>query len=406
MDRTRLVDGRLARLNRGLLAFRLGLYGAVAAGLVTSQAGGMVTSEAEGIGPAAAVLAAAIVIALPIPGLAGRRIEVGIAISLTVHAVLWPMVGAVPALELLPLFATLVAGLLLSRRSALVVTGTAVVVQVSHLAMWWNGLTSVDTTGFAFAGRTALVLVVGLGFLEIGSVLRDYQSKVVAQSLEELRLTELIDEKDRLIDKVAHELRTPLTAVLGLSSELAGGSVGADEVPMLAGVVAGEARRLAGTIDNLVVAARSDIDRLGSTPEPVDVADLVLRCWRLVSGGEDGCLVSGDGVALADERRLAHVLVNLFDNVIRHGDIPVLVRVDAREDGLTVTVTDAGSGIPDGEDVFDRYRAGGDSSRPDNLGLGLPVARTLARLMGGDLRVADGAVALDLPVPALVEVGG
>ena len=68
--------------------------------------------------------------------------------------------------------------------------------------------------------ETILQIVVGIGFVGLGSILRRYQQRVIDQSNEELRLTELIRDKDSLINTVAHELRTPLTAVLGFTAEM------------------------------------------------------------------------------------------------------------------------------------------------------------------------------------------
>jgi signal transduction histidine kinase len=399
MEPRRLVEGRLARLNRGLLALRLGLYAALVGTLLSSPATGSIPL-------ALAVVMLAAVPAMPSRFISRHRIETGIAISLGLEAWLWTRLGSVPTLELLPVFSVLVAGLLLSRAAAVTVTTTAVAIQLGQLAMWRLGLVDVDTTSTGLIGEVALVIVAGVGFLEIGAVLREYQARAIEQSREEIRLTELIDEKDRLIDSVAHELRTPLTAVLGLSSELATGSFAADESATLAGVVSEEARRLAGIIDNLVVAARSDIDRLPTVPERIDLAPLAVEVWQALSGSPGGCTVRGDAAVVGDRRRLAHLVANLFDNARRHGRPPVVVELTSRDGTATMVLRDGGDGVAiDSVDVFSRYRSGGDHNRPDNLGLGLPVARTLARRMGGDLEIVDGWATLTLPAATRVEVG-
>jgi signal transduction histidine kinase len=336
-----------------------------------------------------------------LPGLGRWRIEAGVFASFIVEALLWPSFGDVPVLELLPVFSVLVAGLLSTRRWALAATSTAVAIQLAQLTAWRMGFVAVDGGDTAvMVGQAVLLVVVGLGFAEIGAVLRDYQARVVEQTREELRLTELIDEKDHLIDSVAHELRTPLTAVLGLSSELAAGTaVDATETRMLAGIVADEARRLAGIVDNLVVAARSEIDRLGADCGPVAVAELASQVWVGTGGEPRDLSVAGDAVVFADRRRLAHLLANLFDNAVRHGRPPVQVSIAHTANGASVTVIDAGAGIHGSvaEAAFDRYRSGGDPNRPDNLGLGLAVARTLAEAMGGSLAIRDRWVELTIP---------
>jgi signal transduction histidine kinase len=399
MEPRRLVEGRMARLNRGLLALRLGLYAALVGSLLSSATAGSVQL-------ATVVAILAVVPALPVRFITRHRIETGIAISLGVEAWLWTGLGSLAALELFPVFAVLVAGLLLSRRAAGAVTTAAVAIQVGQLAMWRFGLVDIETTAAGLIGDVVLVIVAGVGFLEIGAVLREYQARAIEQSREEIRLTELIDGKDRLIDSVAHELRTPLTVVLGLSSELATDTFGVDESSTLAGMVAEEARRLAGIIDNMVVAARSDIDRLPTTPEAIDLAQLATEVWAAMSTSSVGCTVEGDAMVVGDRRRLVHLLTNLFDNACRHGRPPVTVELETRGGTVKTVIRDGGGGVAIGSavEVFERYRSGGDDHRPDNLGLGLPVARTLARHMGGDLEVVDGWATLSLPAAARTEM--
>ncbi|MEX1037417.1 MAG: hypothetical protein WDZ96_01015, partial [Acidimicrobiia bacterium] len=99
MDRNRLVDRSLGRLNRGLLIFRLGLYAAVMVGLV----------ERLGNDAGIAIPVVAAVALLPAFPSLPRKIEIGIATTLVLEFVLTIAVGAFLALQFLPLFSVVVA---------------------------------------------------------------------------------------------------------------------------------------------------------------------------------------------------------------------------------------------------------------------------------------------------------
>ena len=114
----------------------------------------------------------------------------------------------------------------------------------------------------------------------------------------------------------------------------------------------------------------------------------------------------GRVLAWADPLRLRQIVRNLLTNARRYGGPNVTIEAGRTSTGTFLRVTDDGAGIPpaDREKVFQPYtRAGGDVAMPGSIGLGLPVSRRLARLMGGDLvyQYEDGSVfELTLPDPA------
>jgi signal transduction histidine kinase len=116
--------------------------------------------------------------------------------------------------------------------------------------------------------------------------------------------------------------------------------------------------------------------------------------------------ISGRVLAWADPLRLRQIVRNLLTNARRYGGPQVLIEAGRGPMGTYLRVCDDGAGIPvaDREKVFEPYtRVGGDDAMPGSIGLGLPVSRRLARLMGGDLiyRFEQGSVfELTLPDPA------
>jgi signal transduction histidine kinase len=92
--------------------------------------------------------------------------------------------------------------------------------------------------------------------------------------------------------------------------------------------------------------------------------------------------------AACDPRATARVLRALLENALRHGAPPgsaVRIVVDATDAGARLRVIDAGPGVPEAERerIFGRFERGGQAGA--GFGLGLAIARGLARQMGGDV---------------------
>ncbi len=400
----RLVETSLGQLNRGLLILRIGLYLVAGVGLLTS-------GEPAAIPVALGLALIAFLPALPGRLLADIRIEVGVLTSLLVEAALWWWFGALPGLGTLPLLSTAVAGLLLPRRRAISIAGLGLFIQLTQALtnelarrdVSMPGLHSGTHEWSEIVAETILQIVVGIGFVGLGSILRRYQQRVIDQSNEELRLTELIREKDSLIDTVAHELRTPLTAVLGFTSEMGRSQrvFDPEELRVLSQTVAFQSRKLAHIIDNLVVGARSEVSGLAVKVAQVELGAFVADAWAGVGLEPGDLIVHGDGIAFGDRDRLRHLLDNLFDNCVRHGRPPVEISIESHRAEVTISVRDAGPGLPEhlsGSD-FGRYTGASNGTSPATFGLGLSVAATLARSMRGMLTCSEGAVSVTLPAP-------
>jgi signal transduction histidine kinase len=102
-------------------------------------------------------------------------------------------------------------------------------------------------------------------------------------------------------------------------------------------------------------------------------------------------------------------LRNLITNACRYGGSSIEARLSTDDKWVKVAVADNGAGVPeeDVDHIFDPYyRAHSNESQPAALGIGLSVARQLARLMQGDLtyRRENGWTVFELALPAAREV--
>jgi signal transduction histidine kinase len=192
----------------------------------------------------------------------------------------------------------------------------------------------------------------------------------------------------------AHELRTPLTTLLaGLDVARSGGS-GTDWDEASAAAIA-QAHRLTAIIDDLLLLARTDADRLART-DRVDVGALVTE---VAAADVDGVAVQvhvpAERVEVdGDQAALERTLRNLLDNARRHAASHVVVNVCREGPRAVVTVEDDGRGVPDDEldAIFTRFhRLDAGRSRSDGgTGLGLAIVRGVARSHGGDATAARG----------------
>lgn len=197
----------------------------------------------------------------------------------------------------------------------------------------------------------------------------------------------------------AHEIRTPLAAIRG-HLELLLTRVD-DTAGKTLGDVLDEVGRLSRLVNQLLL-----LESLEASPNTSEFVELDLAV--LVEDLLDHLRILADeqGVALTaeletaavrgDPEKLRQVFINVIDNAFKHTPRggTVSVRVIAAHDCVKAVIRDTGPGIPeDGfEQIFERF-ASDRSRRTAGTGLGLPIARAIARAHGGDLDVAspDGA---------------
>ncbi len=223
-------------------------------------------------------------------------------------------------------------------------------------------------------------------------------------------LEELAEAKDRFIATVSHELRTPLAAVVGFAGELAEGveNYSTEEIAEMVQLIAGQSVEMAQLVDDLLTAERAASGNLTIKPTAIDLLHETRSVVDSMRVGEN-VVVDGDPTpAWADTLRTRQIVRNLMTNASRYGGDQVKVTVSSLGDTAVMVVSDDGPGINvvDSERIFDPYyRVQNDDARPDSVGLGLAVARQLARIMGGDLvyRRRAGWTRFELTLPTTSE---
>ena len=212
------------------------------------------------------------------------------------------------------------------------------------------------------------------------------------------RIEALVGHHKTLLANASHELRTPLTRIR-LALELIGPSVDEDRRDGLQQDI-GE---LDALIDEILLASRLEaLPHLEAT-EPVDLLALVAEeCARHDRVDLEGMPATVKG----DPRLLLRLVRNLLDNASHHGCPPVQLRLRAAAGRAELVVRDHGPGLP--QDEFDRvfepfYRGSAARDRA-GTGLGLALARQIARHHGGELGCRyepDGAFAFVWSIPVV-----
>ena len=237
----------------------------------------------------------------------------------------------------------------------------------------------------------------------------------LTETLDELRqlqaqLEDLLESKVRLIGSVSHELRTPLTGVIGLASVVRDSlspDVDSGTSEML-DLIVEQGTELSNIIEDLLTHARAESGTLTVKPSGFDVGNEVAMV--LATNPEPvEVRVEVPGItAYADPLRFRQILRNLLTNARRYGGPHVSVTIVRSGVETIVTVADDGDGVPDvfGEEIFQPYFSAHDQSgQPGSVGLGLALARTIARLNHGDLTYArvDGHTRFNIALPASPE---
>ncbi len=228
------------------------------------------------------------------------------------------------------------------------------------------------------------------------------------------RLEEVLKSKDTFLASVSHELRTPMTAVLGLASELADQTRRFDESETreLCEIIAEQTTEVSEMLEDLLVAARTEIGNVTIKTQAVDLAETVRRVLASPTAKlrpDQRGSTRGDGaMVVADGLRVRQVLRNLISNARRYGGRNVVIEFGANPEHGFVRVVDDGAPLaPDASKrMFEKfYTADAGGTSPGGVGLGLPISLTLSRLMGGDLSFyrVDGLNTFELTLPLAAE---
>lgn len=207
---------------------------------------------------------------------------------------------------------------------------------------------------------------------------------------------------DSFSQRLDRALRGPLGKIIANADSISAQTEGPlrTDYAEYAADIANAGRHLLGLVEDLVDLQAIEREDFAVAPEPIDLADVARRAAGLLGVRAQQSEVRIDRPALDEAlpatgefRRALQVLVNLIGNAVRYSPAGgmVWIRLEREGDRAHVIVADQGKGIADEdqERIFAKFGRV-DTSEPGGSGLGLYIARRLARAMGGDL-IVDSA---------------
>ena len=214
------------------------------------------------------------------------------------------------------------------------------------------------------------------------------------------RIQTLVMEIKEMSDNIAHDLRSPVTRIRGTAEVTLTTGKSLEDYENMAASTIEDCDRLLDMINTMLLISKTEAGVATPSGDEVEVESLIRKACELFDpiaedknvslsyNATEKILVSGDA------RMLQRMLANILDNAVKYtssgGKIDVSV-AETKDHNITISIKDTGVGISgaDLKRIFERfYRCDQSRSQP-GTGLGLSLARAIARAHGGDITVTS-----------------
>jgi NO-binding membrane sensor protein with MHYT domain len=308
-----------------------------------------------------------------------------------------------------------------SRRMRLLRGAAAVVMGFAIAGMHYTGMAAAhftsapgspvtaqnDIDNFVLVVAVILAALIGIGITLLAAMMdRIVRARTVEAELRAAKdaAEETTRAKSEFLSNMSHELRTPLNSVIGFANVILknkAGNLRPQDIAYLGRIVA-NGRHLLGLINGILDLSKIEAGKVELQLETVDIGALVRETVLELEGQVHGrelqlvADVPDDLDSLETDRaKLKQIVINLVGNALKFtekGSVSVRVISDERTGRPTrVDVVDTGVGIPADrlDAMFEAFKqADSSTSRVyGGTGLGLTITRSLAQLMGFDVRV-------------------
>lgn len=235
------------------------------------------------------------------------------------------------------------------------------------------------------------------------------------------RLQQAQEQQRQFISDASHELRSPITATQA-TLEVAAANPAETDWDATAAILQDENIRLASLVDDLLLLARLDEQRVLAGVAPVDLDELCLSEADRAHPHEIAVRVDAPARVGGNLSMLTRAVRNLVDNASKHAKSAVLITVDVEsgpQPTAAIKIDDDGPGIPADERarIFERFTrldearqrpvSGNGERAIGGAGLGLAIVQSIARAHGGNVHVEDSPMGgarfvLAIPMPPSV----
>ncbi|HEY1234217.1 MAG TPA: ATP-binding protein [Candidatus Binatia bacterium] len=214
------------------------------------------------------------------------------------------------------------------------------------------------------------------------------------------RIQVLVTEIKEMNDNIAHDLRTPIARIRGLAEvTLTTGKSPADFEPMAASTIE-ECDRLLDMINTMLTISKTEAGVERVSRDELDITALIHNACELFEPLAEeknvalSCQAPEKTIISGDARMLQRMLANILDNAVRYtpcgGEVEVSLAANEQNETI-IFVRDSGIGIAEADlpHVFERFYRCDRSRAQPGTGLGLSLARAIARAHGGDITVTS-----------------
>jgi signal transduction histidine kinase len=199
------------------------------------------------------------------------------------------------------------------------------------------------------------------------------------------------EDMEKLLQFTSHEFKTPVAGVKGLLQSLAIGSIPEAQRAELIELGQLECDRLEHLAETILAyqraMSRDPRERAARVDAARFIADLLAHRERTASGGAVEVAAIDEVQVIADRDGLRVILENLLDNAQKYGGGSVRLAAGISDGRWRLEISDHGRGFPPetAEKLFDLHNRGSGEGITHGAGLGLAIARQLARRMGGEI---------------------
>ena len=239
---------------------------------------------------------------------------------------------------------------------------------------------------------------------DLGPELTPLIRRVAQQNEQFVQQMQTLQQQHELQDRmrrdftanVSHELKTPLTSISGYAELIESGIARQEDIPRFAGKIHTESQRLITLVSDIIKLSQLDDRDIAIEITELDLAEVCRNVFSYLelAAREKGVTLEliGDHLTIRGAEEIVEEMIyNLCDNAIKYNRPGGTVTVEIRQyiDGVELTVSDTGIGIPE-EDIphiFERfYRVDKSHSKQvGGTGLGLSIAKHGARFLGASV---------------------
>ena len=214
------------------------------------------------------------------------------------------------------------------------------------------------------------------------------------------RIQTLLTEIKEMSDNIAHDLKSPVTRIRGTAEVTLTTGTSVEDYENMAASTIEDCDRLLDMINTMLLISKTEAGVEKPASGKVEVSALIRQACELFSPIAEDKDVSLNYEATektfvsGDARMFQRMLSNILDNAVKYtppgGRVEVSL-TEAKNHNITISVTDTGVGISEADlpRIFERFYRCDQSRSLPGTGLGLSLARAIARAHGGDITVTS-----------------